>query len=378
MNKRKFKKANIEVYPLGFGAMRLPLLDVADNGSIDEAEATKMIRYAIDSGLNYIDTAMPYHSQKGEEFVGKVLQDGYRKKVYLTTKLPCWQIKEAKEFNSIFKKQLKKLQVDYVDIYLLHSMQKKNWKKVKDLGVLDFLDTIKAQGKAKNIGFSFHDNFEVFKDIIDSYDWDVCQIQFNYFDTNAKEFLDYASDKGIDVIVMEPLRGGGLVNDLPKEITDLFKSATIKRNPAEWAFRWLYNYENVKLILSGMSTMEQVKDNLRIFNEAKANSMTKEEMDIMDKAAQIFKDRILVPCTSCQYCMPCPYGVKIPTLFENYNTYSMLGNSQKNIDIYRNWKNKKEDRFTADVCVGCRLCETKCPQSIIISERMIDIERVMG
>jgi len=378
MNKRLLQKAGMEVSTLGFGAMRLPLKDNKDNGSIDKVEATKMIRYAIDNGVNYIDTAVPYHDQKGELFVGEVLKDGYREKVYLTTKLPCWNITQTSQFNEIFKEQLKRLQVQYLDIYLLHSMQKKSWENVKKLGVLSFLDDIKKQKKIKAAGFSFHDTYEVFKEIIDGYDWDVCQIQFNYFDVEAKKMLDYATLKGVDVIVMEPLRGGRLVNKLPNEIKEIFNTAKIKRSPVEWAFRWLYNYSSVKLILSGMSDMEQVKDNIRIFNKAKDNSMDQEEMQIMGKVSKVFKDKIIVPCTSCQYCMPCPHGVAIPLMFENYNTYSMFDNSEEYIKRYKNWKAKEQNKFTADICVGCKICEEKCPQSINISMRMKEIEKIMG
>ncbi len=378
MNKRKLKNTNIEVSTLGFGAMRLPLLDPKDNSSIDEKEAFKMIRYAIDNGVNYIDTAYPYHGGRSEIFIGKVLKDGYREKVYLTTKLPCGNIKCYEDFSKIFEEQLKKLDVKYFDIYLLHAMNKKSWSKVHKLGVLDFLDGLKEQGKIKQVGFSFHDNYEVFTEIIDSYDWDVCQIQFNYFDSEAKDMLDYATDKGINVIVMEPLRGGALVNDLPEEITALFNNATTKRSPAEWGFRWVYNHEKVKLILSGMSTMEQVVENLNTFDKATANSMTEEEKVMMEQVTKIFKDKILVPCTSCQYCMPCPHGVRIPLMFATYNNYSMFGKSDKYKNQYQEWAKKDKDRFTADVCVGCRICEEKCPQNIIISERMVDIVKELG
>ncbi|MCK5812581.1 MAG: aldo/keto reductase [Clostridiales bacterium] len=378
MNKRKLTNTNIEVSTLGFGAMRLPLLDAKDNSSIDEKKATKMIRYAIDNGVNYIDTAYPYHGGKSEIFIGKVLKDGYREKVYLTSKLPCWNLKNKDEFLKIFTEQLNKLDVKYLDTYLLHAMNKKSWENVNDLGVLDFLDNLKEQGKIKQAGFSFHDDYEVFTKIIDSYNWDVCQIQFNYFDSEAEDMLNYATDKGVDVIVMEPLRGGALVNDLPEEIIALFNNATIKRSPAEWGFRWVYNHEKVKLILSGMSTMEQVIENLNTFNYATANSMTQEEKHMMEEVTQVFKDKILVPCTSCQYCMPCPYGVNIPLMFKTYNNYSMFGKSDKYKNQYQEWARKEENRFTADVCVGCRVCEDKCPQNIIISERMIDVDRELG
>lgn len=377
MYKRKFKKANEEVSTLGFGAMRLPVTDPDDSGTINKEEAGKMIRYAIDHGVSYIDTAYPYHNKQSEKFIGEVLKDGYREKVHLTSKLPCWSIKEYKDFEKIFEEQINKLDVEFLDFYLLHAMHKKTWDNVKNLGVLSFLDQLKEQGKIRFAGFSFHDNLDTFKEIIDSYNWDVCQIQFNYFDREAKEYLDYASNKGVDVIVMEPLRGGGLVNELPEEILELYNNAPVKRNLAEWAFRWLYNHPGIKVILSGMSTMDQVKDNIRIFENAKENSMSEEELEIVDKAYAIFKDRILVPCTSCRYCMPCPSGVRIPLMFDNYNTYSMFGNNEKYIRRYREWK-KEADKFTADQCIGCRVCEEKCPQSIIISERMKDIERIMG
>lgn len=377
MKSRTFTKTGKSVSTLGFGAMRLPIIN-SDYSLIDETKATKMIRHAIDNGINYVDTAYPYHSGNSEIFIGKVLKNGYREKVYLTTKLPCGNIKCYEDFSRIFNEQLKKLDVKYLDIYLLHAMNKKSWGNVHKLGVLDFLDDLKEQGKINQVGFSFHDNYEVFTEIIDSYDWDVCQIQFNYFDSEAEDMLNYATDKGIDVIVMEPLRGGALVNDLPGEVITLFNNATIKRSPAEWGFRWVYNHEKVKLILSGMSTMEQVEENLKTFDNAVANSMTQEEKIMMKEVTQIFKDKILVPCTSCQYCMPCPYGVNIPLMFTTYNNYSMFGKSDKYKNQYQSWEKREENRFTADVCVGCRECEEKCPQNIIISERMLDVVNDLG
>lgn len=378
MKTKKINNTKIEVSTLGFGAMRLPLTDPKDNGSIDKNKATKMIKYAIDNGVNYIDTAVPYHKGQSEVFIGQLLKDGYREKVYLATKLPCWGIKEEKDFYEIFNGQLERLQTKYIDFYLLHALQKKSWVNVRDIGVLEFLDNLKKQGKIKFAGFSFHDTLEVFKEIIDSYNWDFCQIQFNYFDTEAKELLEYATNKGVDVIVMEPLRGGSLVNELPSEVKDLYKNAKIKRSPAEWAFRWLYNNPKIKLILSGMSNMEQVEDNIRIFENAMENSMSEKDTDIMEKASKIFKDRIMVPCTSCQYCMPCPHGVRIPLMFRNYNAYSIFDKNEKYIKRYQNWKNKEENKITSDACIGCKICEEKCPQSIIISERMSEIEKLMG
>jgi len=376
---RKWKNVEKEISALGFGAMRLPVLD-GDYSRIDEAEATRMVRHAIDSGVNYIDTAYPYHGEKGEIFVGKVLKDGYREKVFLTTKLPVGRLETKEDMERIFNEQMDKLDVDYLDFYLLHAVNRKSWENCKKLGVLEYLVGLKEQGKIRAIGFSFHDSPDVFRQVADYFDWDLVQLQFNYADTKVQagiESFNYAREKGFNIVIMEPLKGGTLADELPDELKKHFKESGFDRSPVEWAFRWLYNFPEVKCILSGMSTMEQVEENLRIFSKAEANSMDDNEVRIMDEAIEIIKKNTAVPCTDCKYCLPCPVGVRIPTMFRLYNAYTGFSNKQKEVETYNNWRNRKDDRFTADLCIRCNQCVEKCPQGIAIPDRLEELDKIL-
>ncbi len=379
MKYRKINGLDIKASVLGFGAMRLPVID-GDYSKINEKEAIAMIRHAIDSGINYVDTAYPYHGGKGETLVGKALKDGYREKVFLATKLPVGRLKEKEDMEKIFNEQLKKLDVKYLDFYLLHAVNRLSWHNSKKLGVLEFVDSLKKQGKVRQIGFSFHDSPEVFKEVADAYDWDVAQLQFNYADTMVQagmESFNYAREKGFNIIVMEPLKGGTLANNLSDNLKKHFKEKGSGRSPVEWAFRWLYNFPEVKVILSGMSTMEQLEDNLRIFENAEPDCMDTEELKVIEGAMKILDKSRAVPCTDCKYCLPCPHGVRIPMMFNLYNTYTEFGNKERALTTYKGWREREEKKFTADLCTRCGVCLEKCPQSIEIPDRLEELDNIL-
>ncbi|MDF2951373.1 MAG: aldo/keto reductase [Anaerocolumna sp.] len=322
---RRNNKNGDELSILGFGCMRLPV----KGGNIDEPRAIAMIRDSIDKGINYFDTAYFYHSGKSESFLGKALSGGYREKVKIATKLPPFMVYKLEHGKKIFSTQLEKLQTDYIDYYLLHMLtDKPMFDRMVSLGVLEWLEQLKAEGKIKNLGFSFHGSKTDFELIVKAYPWDFCQIQYNYLDENnqaTKSGLQLAASMGIPVIVMEPLRGGRLVNHLPAKVIDAFKSYNKERSNVEWALRWVWNHPEVHVVLSGMSTEEQLAENIRIANEAYPDSLTIEELDIFDKVKQTMAELTKVSCTACGYCMPCPAGVNIPGCFSVYNDKYLLG-----------------------------------------------------
>lgn len=363
MQRRVLGKTNEEVSLLGFGCMRLPALP---NGEIDEPEAIRIIRYAIDQGVNYLDTAYGYHGGKSEALVGKVLRDGYREKVHIATKLPVWNVRSPEDCERLFNEQLKRLGVEQVDFYLLHSLNRDLWHRAVENEALEFLERAQAEGRIKHVGFSFHDDLPVFREIIDSYPWDFCQIQFNYMDECYQAGLaglKYAASKGLGVIVMEPLRGGRLVKNLPLEIEELFNSAPIERTPAEWAFRWVANHPEVSLILSGMNNFEDVQENLAIMSKAKAHSLSKEELALINKAKKFYEKRLKILCTDCRYCLPCPEQVAIPQIFSLYNNTSMYNTLDSD---QRQYAQLVKDHKDAGLCVACGQCETVCPQNLEI------------
>lgn len=376
MKYRKFGKHDFEVSLLGFGAMRLPIIG-KDESKIDEDKAIEMIRYAIDHGVNYVDTAYPYHHGNSEYLVGKALKDGYREKVKLATKNPVWLVEKHEDFERYLDEQLKKLDVDHVDMYLLHALIKDRWEKIKSLNVFKFLEDAVAKGKVKYVGFSFHDERPVFMDIVDSYNWDFCQIQLNYRDVNYQagvEGLKHAASKGLAVVIMEPLKGGKLAR-VPRKVQEIFNASGKNWSPVEWSFRWLANFPEVTTILSGMSTLEQVKENVEIMSRLEPNSLTDEEIKVIEQVQRAFDSLAVIDCTGCGYCMPCPNGVDIPRNFAIYNEafmYEDLEGSRRVYNIFFPEENR------ANKCVQCGECEPKCPQGLPIIELLKRVDKELS
>lgn len=367
---REFGRTGEMLSQLGFGAMRLPLIN-GDDSRIDEAIAIPMVRKAIDNGLNYLDTAWPYHGGNSEAFCAKVMADGYRDKVKIATKSPVWDVKTIDDFNHFLDRQLERLQVECIDFYLLHALKVSFWDNCRQGDYKSFLDKAKADGKIKYAGFSFHDNLDLFKEIVDDYDWDFCQIQLNYMDEAYQGGLlaaDYARERGMGVIVMEPLRGGTLAKtELPDELRDIWNKADKKRTPAEWALKYLWNLSNVDVVLSGMGEMWQVEENMRIASETPARSLTSQETALIDEARDFFHRRMVVDCTNCRYCMPCPVGVDIPENFWALNHDSLFNDPGKADFWINGWLG---DPKRASNCVDCGQCETHCPQNIEIMKHL--------
>jgi predicted aldo/keto reductase-like oxidoreductase len=381
MQYRRFGQLDFQVSALGFGAMRLPTKD----NKIDEAEATEMIHYAIDHGVNYVDTAYPYHEGSGEAFVGRALKGGYREKVKLATKLPSWEVQETSDLDKYLNTQLERLQTDYIDFYLLHTLNKVHWPKLRDLGVREWAEKAIASGRFRYLGFSFHDDYATFEQIVDEGDWTMCQIQYNYIDVENQagtKGLKYAASKGLAVVIMEPLLGGKLVNP-PPPVQSIWDGAATKRTPVAWALQWLWNQPEVSTVLSGMSAMEHVEENVALASAPKAD-LRASEMALYDQVRAGYEALTAIPCTKCGYCMPCPQGVDIPGNFASYNEGIMYAKPDDSRGHY-NWLKfayEVQHIFDHDVraaqCIQCQECESKCPQSIPISQWMPVIHEALG
>lgn len=360
----EYRELNEEYQPslLGFGCMRFPL---DAQGKIDEAEAERMLDTAIAHGVKYIDTAFPYHHGDSEPFVGRVLKKYDRSSYYLTTKLPLWDLNTLEDAKAMFENQLKRLDVTYVDFYLLHALDKAKWEKAKQLGILAYCEELKAQGKIRNFGFSFHDEYDVFEEILTYRKWDFCQIQYNYVDTQEQagdRGYALAEKLGIPMVIMEPVKGGSL-SKLPQDLASRLKEAAPNSSISSWALRWVASKPNVKVVLSGMSTMEQVLDNLSTFEDFKPLSVA--EQGLIKEIAEEIKVRTMNGCTGCAYCMPCPFGLDIPKNFRIWNEHAKYGNTE--VARKRYFEEMKEEERSSQ-CKKCGKCEALCPQHIAIRE----------
>ncbi len=364
---RKVAKTGDELSILGFGCMRLA---VTKDGRIDEERAAGQIRYAIDHGVNYVDTAWPYHGGESEPFVGRLLAGGYRQRVKLATKLPAWQVRSRADMDRFLDAQLKKLATPQIDYYLVHSVNGDTWDQVAALGVAEFLDRAQADGRIAHAGFSFHGLREDFKRIVDAYPWAMCQIQYNYLDEETQagtEGLRYAAAKGLGVMVMEPLRGGALaISPQPAAIQALWQEAETRRTPAEWALRWVWNHPEVTLVLSGMNDEAQVEENVAVAADAQPGALTDAEIALIGKVGSKYREIMKVGCTGCGYCQPCPSGVNIPECFSLFNAFHTFGQRQQASFLYvaRMGGLLTGQPGYASQCSHCRDCVQKCPQSL--------------
>jgi hypothetical protein len=387
MKYRKFGSTGFKVSALGLGCMRLPTKKLMPLQA-DMPKSIQLIKSAVDKGINYLDTAWPYHLGASEKIVGIALQGGYREKVHLVTKSPLFLVNKAEDFDKYLNKQLKKLQTDYIDSYLFHSMNRSGLEKLKKYHLMDKMIEAKKDGKIKYLGFSFHDILPVFKEIVDFYPWDVVQIQYNYMDTAIQattEGLKYAAGKGMAVVIMEPLKGGRLANP-PTEAWEVMERSRIKRTPVDWALQYLWNLSEISVVLSGMSNLQMLNENCDSADRSGVSSLQEEDLNIIDDLVKIYSKKILVPCTSCKYCLPCPSGVNIPQNFAilnnialeksnvrkwlNKRDYKKMANSPKEL-------NQTKSNGNASLCINCGICLERCPQEINIPAELKNVHLIL-
>ncbi len=367
MKYRKDKYGN-DISVLGFGCMRFR----RSGGSIDMAEAERELLAAIDAGIKYFDTAYIYPGS--ESALGEIFaRHQVREKVYIATKLPHYLIKSREGMERLFQEHLKRLKTDYIDYYLMHMLTDvQTWEKLKKLGILDFLEEKKQSGAIRQIGFSYHGNSDMFCKLVDAYDWDFCQIQYNYMDEHTqagRKGLQYAHAKGMPVIIMEPLRGGKLVSRLPQSAVSEFEKHPLKRTPAQWAFRWLWNQKEVTCVLSGMNSMEMLQDNVETASTAEIGELGREEEQMLSRVVAAINANMKVGCTGCGYCMPCPKGVDIPGAFAAYNRMASEG-KVAGIKEHFMCSAARKDSTAVSNCIGCGKCEKHCPQGISIRQEL--------
>lgn len=368
MQYRVFGKDGFEVSALGFGAMRFPA--GKDSRKMDEPGAVDLLRYGIDRGINYVDTAYIYHDGRSEVVVGKALKNGYRDRVRVADKSPGHLVQSAADFRNILEQQLRRLDMEHIDYYMFHGINRHYLQTILEEDLLTEMMRAQASGKIGHIGFSFHDNTAAFRQIIDATDlWEFCMIQYNYMDIHRQagtEGFDYAARKGLPIIVMEPLLGGRLANP-PADVLDLMSAFSVQRTPAEWALSWLWNHPAVVTILSGMATSEQIDENCRIASEARPGHLTGDEIRFMEQIRHTFSRRAVIPCTRCDYCKPCPEGIDIGWMLELYNDSVMFDNLNAPRFAYNHFVSADKN---ASACSACGECESRCPQEIEVSAWM--------
>ncbi len=382
MQYRALGKTGLNASLLGFGLMRLPCLEETDakNTRIVNYDLTRELFYkSLELGVNYFDTALAYHKEQSEQILGKLIKEsGKRKDVIICSKAPCQKITCPDHFEKFFAMQLENLQTDYIDVYMLHSLNKTRWEFMKKLGAIEFLEQKKKEGRINHIGFSFHDETDVLIDIVDEYDFEVGQIQLNYIDTNVQagvEGFSYLAAKGMGIVIVEPLKGGTLAQNIPHDIKEIWDSAPIKRSPAEWALRWLYDRKAVSCVLSGMNSIEQLEENARITDEHQIRSLTREEYELYSSARSNMLSHAAVPCTGCGYCCPCSHGVNIPAIFSLYNQLVTFKDNKWVADRYADMTANNE---AATDCTACKKCMRKCPQGIDVPTHLCFVHETLS
>ncbi len=383
MQYRTMPGSDEQLSALGFGCMRLPTRVGGPASSlIDAPRAKAQIVSAIERGVNYIDTANPYHLGASESFLGEhILSDpGLRQRVHIATKLPCMRIKVAEAMESILAKQLEKLRVERIDYYLLHALDGPTWDRMVSLGVIEFMERIVAEGRVRRMGFSFHGRKDDFIRIVDAYDFDFVQVQYNILDERYQagiEGIEHAHARGMGVVVMEPLRGGSLVGKIPKPVQRIYDEATIQRSPADWALRWIWNNPMVTVVLSGMNVEEHVDENIRIAGESLPGGMSEAELAMVERVRSTYRELLQVDCTGCAYCMPCPAGIDIPAAFKNLNNRHLFGWLEPTLfhAAYLGVQTPDGQPHWTSSCTDCGRCERKCPQHLPIREHFQQVQR---
>lgn len=371
MKYRTFGTLDFTPSALGFGAMRLPVLrddrGRPDSTRIDHEAATAMFRRAVDGGVNYVDTAWMYHGEHSEGWLGEALKGGYREKVKVATKMPVWHVGKPGDFDRLLATQLERLQLDSVDFYLLHSLDERHWREVVEHGQLASAERALADGRIGHLGFSYHGTTELFPQIVEATDlWEFCQIQLNYMDEEfqaGRHGLELAAERGLGVIVMEPVRGGMLAQNVPPRVQALWDAAPVQRAPAEWALQWVWSLPEVSFLLSGMTTMEQVEQNLVYADRSRPGLLTPKELELVAEVRDVYRELSPIPCTACRYCLPCPEGVAIPEILGLMNDAHMYGDPTRQRFQYT-WI---DEGARADKCTECHACEDLCPQGIAIA-----------